>query len=136
MEIEKIKEIKKALGNCQKNNCIDCPYFIDEKSCRANDLLLDTISYINELESKCKSLTTPKVIIHPKSPNIESIAVQVEKYGFVDCNNYDIELIPTRAEIEKETAKEILDEVSKRFGGKWLVELYKKYNLDWNVEVE
>ena len=36
----------------------------------------------------------------------------------------------------KDAAKEILDEVSKHFGGKWLVELYKKYGLEWSVEVE
>lgn len=52
MESEKVKEIKKALENCQKNNCLDCPYFIDEKRCRANDLLLDTITLINELEEE------------------------------------------------------------------------------------
>ena len=56
MKSEKVKEIKKALGSCQKNNCLDCPYFIDEKRCRANDLLLDTINLINELESENKSL--------------------------------------------------------------------------------
>jgi hypothetical protein len=50
MNSEKVKEIKEALGNCQKNNCVDCPYFIDEKRCRANDLLLDTITLINNLE--------------------------------------------------------------------------------------
>ena len=37
---------------------------------------------------------------------------------------------------ESDTAREILDEVSKHFGGKWLVELYKKYGLEWSVEVE
>ena len=31
---------------------------------------------------------------------------------------------------ESDTAREILDEVSKHFGGKWLVELYKKYGVD------
>ena len=56
MNSEKVKEIKKALENCQKNNCLDCPYFIDEKSCRANDLLLDTITLINELESENEKL--------------------------------------------------------------------------------
>ena len=39
-------------------------------------------------------------------------------------------------QVSKETAKDILDEVSKHFGGKWLVELYKKYGLDWNTEIE
>lgn len=56
MESEKVKEIKKALENCQKNNCLDCPYFIDEKRCRANDLLLDAITLINELGSENERL--------------------------------------------------------------------------------
>ena len=30
----------------------------------------------------------------------------------------------------KDTGKEILDEVSKHFGGVWLVELYKRYGLE------
>ena len=32
--------------------------------------------------------------------------------------------------VEKETAKAILDEVSKHYGGAWLVELYKKYGVE------
>lgn len=31
---------------------------------------------------------------------------------------------------ESVTAKEILDEVSKHYGGAWLVELYKKYGVE------
>ena len=31
---------------------------------------------------------------------------------------------------ESETAREILGEVSKHYGGAWLVELYKKYGVD------
>lgn len=31
---------------------------------------------------------------------------------------------------EKETAKKILDEVSKHYGGAWLVELCKKYDVE------
>lgn len=31
---------------------------------------------------------------------------------------------------EKETAKRVLDEVSKHYGGAWLVELYKKYGVE------
>lgn len=31
--------------------------------------------------------------------------------------------------VRKETAKEILDEVSRHFGGAWLAELYKKYGV-------
>ena len=31
---------------------------------------------------------------------------------------------------ESDTAREILGEVSKHYGGAWLVELYKKYGVD------
>ena len=31
---------------------------------------------------------------------------------------------------QSETAREILDEVSRHFGGAWLVELYKKYGVE------
>lgn len=33
-------------------------------------------------------------------------------------------------EVRKETAKEILDKVSRHYGGAWLVELYKEYGVD------
>lgn len=32
--------------------------------------------------------------------------------------------------VRKETAREILDKVSKKFGGSWLVELYKNYGVE------
>lgn len=31
---------------------------------------------------------------------------------------------------QSDTAREILDEVSRHFGGAWLVELYKKYGVE------
>ena len=64
MEQEKIKEIKKVLMNCQKDNCIDCPYLIDEKKCRANDLLIDTLNLINELESENEVLRKHNIGYH------------------------------------------------------------------------
>lgn len=33
-------------------------------------------------------------------------------------------------EVRKETAREILDEVAKHYGGAWLVELYKKFGVE------
>ena len=90
MNSEKVKEIKKALENCQKNNCVDCPYFIDEKRCRANDLLLDTITLINELESENKIL---------RKHNI----------GYHVANNYEAqEQLKEFVERLKEKAKEIV----------------------------
>lgn len=34
------------------------------------------------------------------------------------------------AQARKETAKEILDKVSRHYGGVWLVELYKEYGVE------
>ena len=47
--------------------------------------------------------------------DIESIATELYSQGYRNC---------------KETAKEILDKVSKHYGGAWLVELYKEYGLE------
>jgi hypothetical protein len=57
MNSEKVKEIKKALANWHKDICLDCPYFLDEKRCRPNDLLFDTLTLINELESEKERLS-------------------------------------------------------------------------------
>ena len=69
-----------------------------------------------------------------------------ERFGFaLTCDTFDkdgktMAVMARGQELYKQagqsTAKEILDEVSKHFGGKWLVELYKKYGLEWSVEVE
>lgn len=100
MNSEKVKEIKKALGNCQKNNCLDCPYFIDEKRCRANDLLLDTITLINELESENERL---KDEVKVRQGFIEDYKIVCDKK---DKENQQLK--DRIAELEKETAKEIL----------------------------
>lgn len=63
------------------------------------------------------------------------VLLDAENGKMVDCVQYaPWELIKgyTEREVKKArkgTAKEILDEVSKHYGGAWLVELYKKYGL-------
>lgn len=79
MNIEKVKEIKKALENCQKNNCLDCPYFIDEKRCVANDLLLDTITLINELESENDTLHTNLCEWRKENQQLKDRIAELEK---------------------------------------------------------
>jgi hypothetical protein len=54
------EEIVKALGNCKKDNCIDCPYFIDEHTCKANILLADALDLINRLQEENERLTEEK----------------------------------------------------------------------------
>ena len=58
MEEKKLtdEEILKALKNCKKNNCIDCPYLIDEHNCNANTLLSNILDLIRRLQSENESL--------------------------------------------------------------------------------
>ena len=120
MNSEKVKEIKKALENCQKNNCVDCPYFIDEKRCRANDLLLDTITLINEFESENERLEN-------KNYQLEQDLGQCE-------NGYKLELHTARCQLH--SANEDLKKNQKR-----IAELEKVYDRqvriinDLNIEV-
>lgn len=92
------ESIKKALKNCQKNNCLDCPYFIDEKRCRANDLLLDAITLINELESENERLKN-------KNYQLEQDLGQCE-------NGYKLELHTARYQLH--SANEDLKKAEKR----------------------
>ena len=51
------EEIVKALENCQKDRCEDCPYFIDEHNCKANSLLQDALNLIYRLDSESESIS-------------------------------------------------------------------------------
>ena len=51
-------------------------------------------------------------------------------WGIYDMESVVKELKAIGYRKESDTAKEILDEVSKHYGGDWLVELYKKYGVD------
>lgn len=82
--------------------------------------------------------------------DIESIARELYEQGYRNCKD---KVVLTREEINdikvnhfdygaeqgyekgyllgsKETAKEILDKVSRHYGGAWLVELYKEYGVE------
>ena len=111
-----------------------------------------------ELDLECRDLRTENEEL--KSPKFESWKLKffrlkeefdkelAEHEEFAKKANAEIERLKIDIKNEKnwgkiqtkqavkDTAKEILDEVSKHFGGKWLVELYKKYGLEWSVEVE
>ena len=62
--------------------------------------------------------------------------ISEHKNAYARLNEAYVNLNKFYEKAVKDTAKEILDEVSKHFGGKWLVELYKKYGLSWNTETE
>ncbi len=44
------EDLVKALENCQKDNCDNCPYFINDKACMANNLLADILDLIRRLQ--------------------------------------------------------------------------------------
>ena len=53
---------------------------------------------------------------------------QIENERFVKNMQNVLEI--EKEEIRKDTAKRVLDEVSKHVGGRWLVELYEKCGLE------
>lgn len=58
-----------------------------------------------------EKLTAPKVFISPKSlgkKEFEERIKNISNYGIIGVDESSIEIIPTRTDIKKETAKEIL----------------------------
>ena len=53
-----------------------------------------------------------------------------ENYSFAVVEKPQTERERLIEKTKSDTAREILDEVSKYYGGAWLVELYKKYGLE------
>lgn len=66
-------------------------------------------------KEKYEKLTAPKVFISPKSlskKEFEERIKNISNYGIIGVDESSIEIIPTRTDIKKETAKEILQRVS------------------------
>lgn len=78
-----------------------------------------------------EKLTTSRVYIAEKIPTNKELTEMLDKSMYsVIQDTSTVEIIPTRAEIEKETAGKILNEVSKHYGGAWLVALYKQFGIE------
>ena len=140
-------EIVKALDN----DCLCVVYGVDFESCplREKDckILPEAIKdLIHRLQGEKKELKS--IAEYQQGSNMERWRIIQEKDKTIAEQKEEIERLKIDIKTEKNwgkiqtkqavknTAKEILDEVSKHFGGKWLVELYKKYGLEWSVEVE
>ena len=79
-----------------------------------------------------------------KEKEIEQFAKDLERCQvYADIGGYQTDFKETARslcyegyrkadEVRKETAKEILDDVAKHYGGAWLIELYKKYSIEVN----
>ena len=111
----------------------------------------DILDLIHRLQSENKELKSPKFAswklkffnlkeeldkeLSEHEEFTKKAKAEIERLKIDLANEKNWGKIQTKQAV-KDTAKEILDEVSKHFGGKWLVELYKKYGLEWSVEVE
>lgn len=70
------------------------------------------LDYVNSLEKETERLSAENALLSKNADNA-----------------YQQGLNEMRELVKPEIAKEILDEVSKHYGGAWLVELYKKYGV-------
>lgn len=70
------------------------------------------LDYVNSLEKQMEKLLAENALLSKNADNA-----------------YQQGLNEMRELVKPEIAKEILDEVSKHYGGAWLVELYKKYGV-------
>ena len=144
------EEIVKAL------KCIEGQYISyienDDDKCKLLfvDDILDLIHRLQEdVERLTEELDLANETIDRNNKRYERVSIERQKAldrvdyledAVLDKIRRNEELITAikqaKQQAVKDTAREILDEVSKHFGGRWLVELYKKYGLDWSVEVD
>ena len=155
-----MKKVVKAYKDCvlDDGNCDDCPYeacgcgidghdiidIINRQKAEIERLMEERDMYADDLYWKAEvrkredfitELTVEKAKLQKQVALLNDRLVKTTEA--IDTALYVIDNGKKKVEqAVKDTAKEILDEVSKHFGGKWLVNLYKKYGLEWNVEVE
>lgn len=157
MEEKKLtdEEIVKALEHCYHNRSCEYCYHNDENGsgeivCRSR-LMEKALDLIHRLQDENKQLKSNKFAswklkffnlkeefdkeLSEHEEFTKKAKAEIERLKIDIKNEKNWGKIQTKQAV-KDAAKEILDEVSKHFGGKWLVELYKKYGLEWSVEVE
>ena len=157
MEEKKLtdEEIVKALEHCYHNRSCEYCYHNDENGsgeivCRSR-LMEKALDLIHRLQDENKQLKSNKFAswklkffnlkdelkkeLSEHEEFTQKAKAEIERLKIDIKNEKNWGKIQTK-QAGQSTAKEILDEVSKHFGGKWLVELYKKYGLEWSVEVE
>lgn len=124
MSMDKQKQIEgmaKILGNSclwkqyGSLNCYDCKYYSQE-----NHVCCSFGNKEAEMFYEAGYRKADDVIDHLMQAKDTSELTEKEIEFFVKHNE----------KVRKETAKEILDEVSKHYGGRWLVDLYEKYSLE------
>lgn len=132
------EQVKKVLENCimwryEKGGCKQCGYCDDCDNGTGNQLFKDALALINRMEDENKKLLDKnkelRVLCREKSNGMK-----LDKWvRMLQEADYGIKLVDKQEEINqirKETAKEILDEISKSCRGIFIDKLYKKYGVD------
>ena len=124
---EMLKDICVIIGTkCLLNvggHCIDCKYVKDDN-----------------IDHDCQSVLVADELTNQGYRKIPNGAVVLTKEEYIRLASYiseerareifHEETEKLKEAIRKETAREILDEVAKHYGGSWLVELYRKYGVE------
>lgn len=85
-----------------------------------------------------EKLTAPRVFIKPRQLNSEELAKKLKdfNYGIIGVDKSSVEIIPTRAEIQKETAEKILKAVLEDVGEFYAGDIVEELAKQFGVEVE
>lgn len=88
------------------------------------------------LREEYEKLTAPRVFIKPRQLNGEELAEKLKDFNYeiIGVDKSSIEIIPTRAEIEKETAEEIcfkiIKDLPQPLQEKWKEFFAKEYGVE------
>ena len=126
------EDVVKALECCSKSwDCNNCKRNKENNNrfiCSEN-LLKDCLDLIHRLQAENEQLKDEKEEIRLFNLSIQNGEVDMRIESEMAKSFYN-SIIQIFEQAVKDTAKEILDEVSKHYGGAWLVELYKKYSVE------
>ena len=125
--IEEMVKILEKVAFEYKGYCINgkkrCPFDYKRKCCEcamAHTLYEQGYRKLPEdsvvlLREEYEKLTAPRLFIKPRELNQKELAEKLKdfNYGIIGVDESSIEIIPTRAEIEKETAEKILKDLIK-----------------------
>ena len=104
-------------------------YYVAKHFCNEGYRKLPEDSVVLSKE-EYEKLTAPRLFIKQKPLREKELAEKLKNanYGIIGVDESSIEIIPTRAEIEKEMAKKILNKVDKESNGqtKQITDLIRK----------
>lgn len=120
---EVVKALECCSGGITGETCKNCPLNLSNsgvEACYYDDTILEkyALDLINRQKAEIERLTEEKEDLYFQNKNLQT---------YID--NHEPIWERNKEQAVKDTAKEILDEVSKHYGGAWLVELYKRYGV-------